>query len=77
MSRDIHSENMLGSSQPLKLKRTERTQAAQTTAETLAKYAQRNTSGVRRLNCSLASTVNLKRKLLVCGFTATDFSLRK
>lgn len=36
----------------------------------------KNTSGLRRLKCSLVNTVNLKRKLLVCGFTATDFAMR-
>lgn len=39
MSKDIQSENMLGSLLPLKFKRTEKTQAAQTTAETLDEYA--------------------------------------
>lgn len=35
-----------------------------------------NTPGLRRLKCRVINTVNLKRKLLMCGLTATEFSLR-
>lgn len=36
----------------------------------------KNANRLRRLKCSLVNRVILRGKLLVSGFTATDFSLR-
>lgn len=77
MSKDTHSKNTLGSSLPLKFKRTEKTSSCPDNCRSTGRVHVKNTSGLRRLKPSLVNTVNLKRKLLVCRFTATDFSLRR